>query len=189
MCSIAEWQRPALPNVLLCRRRCCIRSRPIPDEGEPDGPHLPRTPWPCTGAGVFRRSRTWRPRRGSRRRWGCPSPRTPAGSGSSGSGFACWSSSWRSVDVSPCGAPGRRPWEEQPAIKNQRNAPKKKIKEKRSLLPVRAVTDEFDILKIFFTRWFDGSSFSLGRCFHVTKTNCRKTKRRAAVVNRLLYTD
>lgn len=100
----------------------CIHSQLIPDECELIGrlcsqrrirrPHLPRIPWPCKGASVFQRSRTWRPQTGSLRRWGCPSPQTPAGSGSSGSDFACWSSSWQSVDASLCGAPGRRPWEE-----------------------------------------------------------------------------
>lgn len=59
--------------------------------------------------------------------------------------------------------------------KNQQKAPERnKKKEKRSLLPIGAVTDEFDILKIFLTWWFDGSSFSLGRHFHITKKICRK---------------
>lgn len=57
---------------------------------------------------MSQRSRTWRRRTGSLRRWGCLSLRTPAGSGSAGSDSACWSSSWQNADESLCGAPGRR---------------------------------------------------------------------------------
>ena len=79
------------------------------EENESGCPYPPHTPWPCRGASWSRRSRTWTPRRGSLRRWGCPVPRRPAGSGSLGSGSACWSSSWRSAAVSPYGAPGTPP--------------------------------------------------------------------------------
>lgn len=73
--------------------------------------HPRHIPWPCTGVVAFQRSKTWRRQTDSPRRWGCLALRTPAGSGSSGSDSACWSSSLQNADVSPGGAPGRRPWE------------------------------------------------------------------------------
>lgn len=81
--------------------------------------HPRHIPWPCTGVSEFQRSRTWRPRMGSLQKWGCPSRQTPAGSGSSGSDSACWSSSWQNADVSLCDAPGRQPWGEYETIKQQ----------------------------------------------------------------------
>lgn len=68
----------------------------------------PRTPSPCRGVSWSQKSRTWRRQTGSRRTWGCLAPRRPVGSGSSGSGSACWSSSWRNAAGSPCDAPETR---------------------------------------------------------------------------------
>lgn len=156
----------------------CIHSQLIPDECELIGrigrPHLPRIPWPCRGASASQRSRTWRPQTGSLRRWGCPSPQTPAGSGSSGSDFACWSSSWRSVDASLCGAPGRRPWEEQPAIKSADGARKKQGKGKEVSLTHK---------RHYWWVWYSENLLHLvvwwlflfpGERFHITKKICRK---------------
>ncbi len=86
-------------------------------------PYPQHIPWPCTDVSASQRSRTLRRQTGSLRRWGCPSLRRPAGSGSSGSDSACWSSSWQNADVSPCGAPGRRRWREgeteEPRVKTE----------------------------------------------------------------------
>lgn len=177
----------------------CIHSQLIPGECELIGrlcsqrrigrPHLPRIPWPCKGASAFQRSRTWRPRTGSLRRWGCPSPRTPAGSGSSGSDFACWSSSWRSVDASLCGAPGRRPWEEQPAKKSAEGGRKKQEKGKEVSLTHRRrywwvwYSENLPHLVVWWLFLFPWETFS-----HY-KEDLQESKCGAAVVNTLLYTD
>lgn len=87
--GILKWQN----NIRTCSKPiavCVMFSYPL------------HTPLPYTGDGVSQKSRTCWPRRGSQRRSGCPAPRTPAGSGSAGAGFVCWSSSWQSAAASLC---------------------------------------------------------------------------------------
>ena len=130
----------------------------------------PRTPSPCRGASWSQKSRTWRRQTGSRRTWGCLAPRRPVGSGSSGSGSACWSSSWRNAAESPCDAPETRRYTERQISDGTRIdqhsccvivscssfvfLSEYQRCESKSLLPVGSVTDELDVLKVFLSGCF-----------------------------------
>lgn len=73
--------------------------------------HPPHTPWPCRGAVLSQKSKTCWPQKDSLQMSECHAPQTPAGSGSSGSSSAGWSSSWQTSAVSHGALPGTQPCE------------------------------------------------------------------------------